>query len=347
MRSTAIDRRRFLLGGALASLFAASARAADARFVAACAAETGGYELRAFDAAGRMAWALPLPARGHGTAQAGARLAAFARRPGSWTLLVAAASGVQAARIAAPDGFAFNGHGAFGPDGRTLAATATGEEDESGWLLVFDGAAGWRLAAAWPTRGRDPHEVLRLGDVFVVANGGLPEGRPTRDLSDIDTSLAWLDARDGALLRLQSPPSELRRVSLRHMAAAKGRVFVAGQDQGPVGDGPPLLAVSDGRRLEYLQTPPLGGYCGSIAAAGDALCLTSPRAGRAVLLDVSDAAVRREFDMADVCGAAAAPGGGFLLTSGRGALRLTRADAPVGTPGLRWDNHAAILTAPV
>jgi hypothetical protein len=185
--------------------------------------------------------------------------------------------------------------------------------------------------------------VLHLGGKLVVANGGLPDGRPARDPDEVDTSLAWLDARDGALLSLQRPPDELRRVSLRHMTTADRRVFVVGQDQGQIADGLPLLAASDGRQLEYLQTPPLDGYCGSVASSGDALCVTSPRAGRAFVLGASAGVVRVRRDMADVCGVAATPGGGFLLTSGRGALRLTGSRAPIETPGLRWDNHAARL----
>jgi hypothetical protein len=290
-----------------------------------------------------MAWAVPLPSRGHGMACGPGRIALFARRPGDWALLVAAEDGVVRARIDAPQGLTFNGHGVFSADGRRLYATATRAEDDSGWLVAFDSAQGWwRAAAIWPTGGPDPHEVLRLGEALVVANGGLPDGRPARHAEEVETSLAWLDAGSGEMLRLQRPPEALRRVSLRHMTASGGRVFVVGQDQGPAADDLPLLAVADGRRLAYLATPPLGGYCGSVAGSDGALCLTSPRAGRAFVLDEAGTA-RFERDMADVCGVAAAPGGGFLLTGGRGELRLPDSDAALATPGLRWDNHAVRL----
>ena len=338
----AIDRRRFLLGSAAAPLLARPGRAAPALYAAACAEDADAYAFRAFDRAGRMAWAVPLPSRGHGMACSDGRVAIFARRPGSWALLVAAESGAVQARIEAPDGLTFNGHGAFSADGRRLFATATRAEDDSGWLVILEGQRAWRAAALWPTGGSDPHEVLRIGEALVVANGGLPDGRPARDPEEVETSLAWIDARRGDLTSLQRPPEALRRVSLRHITAMGGRVFVAGQDQGPVADGLPLLAISDGRDLAYRTTPPLGGYCGSVAASQGELCLTSPRAGRAFVLDRSGAP-RLEREMADVCGVAAVPGGGFLLSSGRGELRLARDDGAATTPGLRWDNHATRL----
>jgi hypothetical protein len=344
MRSMAIDRRQFLLGSAATALLARPVRADAPIYAAACADDSGGYALRAFDGDGRMAWARPLPSRGHGIACHGGRLAAFARRPGSWAILMAARDGAAQTQIEAPDGLTFNGHGAFSADGRRLFATATREEDDSGWLVALDGDAGWRAAATWPTGGSDPHELLRIGDKLVVANGGLPDGRPARDPDEVDTSLAWLDIRTGELLRLQRPPEGLRRVSLRHMTAIGGRIFVVGQDQGSAKDRLPLLAMSDGRRLLHIATPPLDGYCGSVAASDGALCVTSPRAGRAYVLDEAGN-VRSSCDMADVCGVAATADGGFLLTSGRGELRLARAAAAMATPGLRWDNHAAALSA--
>jgi hypothetical protein len=119
-------------------------------------------------------------------------------------------------------------------------------------------------------------------------------------------------------------------------------VFIVGQDQGAASDGLPLLAMSDGRRLVYLPTPPLDGYCGSVAASERELCVTSPRAGRAFVLGTSGEA-RASCEMADVCGVAATASGGFLLTSGRGDLRLARSARGAGVPGVRWDNHAIRL----
>ena len=337
----AIDRRRFLLGSALVPLLARSARAASPLFAATCAEDSGGYALRAFDAAGRMAWRVALPTRGHGMACGRGRLVAFARRPGDWALVLDAATGAERARIAAPDGLAFNGHGAFSADGRRLFATATRREDDSGWLIVLDAEGGWRPTGLWPSGGSDPHEVLRVGERLAVANGGLPEGEPARHADEVETSLAWLDARSGALLAVERPPESLRSVSLRHMAARDGRVFVVGQDQGPAHSGLPLLAVSRGDGLDYRATPSLDGYCGSVAAGAQALCVASPRAGLAYLLDETGAPSAR-FEMADVCAVAAAPGGGFLIASGRGRLRGP-GGAEVETPGLRWDNHAVPL----
>lgn len=340
MRSTAIDRRGFLLGAAALPL------ARRDLYLAACGMENGRYGLSAVTAAGDLVWSLAAPSRGHGLCLTPDRrlVALFARRPGDFVLLVAPQTGALEARVSPGQGLRFNGHGVFSADGTRFFATCTREDDDSGWIGVHARAHGWRAVAAWPTHGSDPHEILRLDDTLIVANGGLPGGKTPLDAGAVDTSLVALDARDGRLTEQARPPADLSAISLRHMTAIGRTVYIAGQDQEPGADSASLLAAWEGGALRYLATPDLDGYCGSVVANRGQLCLTSPKAGRAYLLSPG-AAPTKEIALVDVCGAAPDPAGGFVLTGGRGDVRRSSETTGIRVNGRRWDNHALLWQA--
>lgn len=336
----AIDRRGFLLGAAALPL------APRDLYLAACGMEGGQYGLSALTAAGDLVWTRPSPARGHGLCLSpDRRLAALcARRPGDFVLLVSPGTGAIEARVAPREGLRFNGHGVFSADGARFFATCTREEDDSGWISVHIRARQWRAVAAWPTHGGDPHEIVRLDDTLIVANGGLPGGKTPPDADDVETSLVAIDARDGRLTAQARPPAALGTVSLRHMIAIGRTVYIAGQEQEMGADSATLLAAWEGGALRYFATPDLDGYCGSIAAQGGQLCLTSPKAGRAYLMMPGEAPTA-ELALVDVCGAAPDPVGGFVLTGGRGDVRRSRDNGGLRVNGRRWDNHAILWQA--
>ncbi len=337
--------RRALLAGLGAASLARPALGAGADELLAMRDDTAGrhYATR-FDAKGRIAFDLPLPARGHGIALSADRrtAVAVARRPGHFLILFDPATGKPGAAIESAEGFFFCGHAVLSADGRRLYATETRAEDASGFIGVYDVRDAWRRVAAWPTEGGDPHELLLDGDTLVVANGGfgLDEG------AGIDPSMVRLDARDGRLLEQALPPDELSQVSLRHIALADGAVFVAGQYAGPSGDRPPLVARWDRDGLRFLDlgtasTAALANYCGSIAASRDGkrLCVASPRGNRAIVF-TPDGQMLGQTALVDGCGVAALDDGSFLLTSGRGGLRRTDGTVETTVAGARWDNHA-------
>ncbi len=333
----AIDRRGFLLGAAALPL------APRDLYLAACGLDGGQYGLSALTAAGDLVWTRTAPARGHGLCLSpDRRLAALcARRPGDFVLFVSPSSGSVEARVTPHAGLRFNGHGVFSADGTRFFATCTRDADDSGWIGVHARAQHWRAVAAWPTHGGDPHEILRLGDALIVANGGLPGGKTPVDAGEVETSLVAIDARDGRLTTQARPPMDLRTISLRHMIAIDRTVYVAGQEQEAGADSTTLLAAWEGGALRYFATPDLDGYCGSIVAQGGQLCLTSPKAGRAYLLSPGEAPAA-EIALVDVCGAAPDPVGGFVLTGGRGDVRRSRETAGIRVNGRRWDNHAIL-----
>lgn len=342
----AIDRRTFVLGAALLPMAAGAVRAgAGSVFAGTRGARGGGFALSAFQAGGRRLWDLDLPARGHGLGLApdGARLVLMARRPGNYGLIVSAATGAVEATLRPAEGYRFNGHAVFAPDGRHLFATATRVDNDGGWLLVFRDAGGWEAVDAWSTHGTDPHELLWVDGGLVVANGGLPDGKTPLDVHEVETSLAVVDSRTGRLRRQVRPPAGLRSISLRHLAEISGKVFAAGQEQGRERGLLPLLAAFDGRSLTYFPPLSLAGYCGSVAASGDRVCVTSPVSGQALVLDARNGRVTQTIEIADVCGAAADRSDCFMLTGGRGDIRRTDEDTSARSEDARWDNHLLAL----
>lgn len=305
----------------------------------------GRHFVTRFDAEGRVAFDLTLPARGHGTALTADRSAAVAvaRRPGHFLILFDPVTGKRDTAIESAPGFFFCGHAVFSQNGRLIYAAETRAEDAAGFIGVYDTRDAWRRVAAWPTEGGDPHELLLDGDTLVVANGGfgLDEG------AGIDPSMVRLDARDGRVLEQVLPPDEFSQVSLRHIALADGAVFVAGQYAGPSGDRPPLVARWDRGSLRFLDlgsapTAALANYCGSIATSldGRRLCVASPRGNRAIVF-TPEGRVLGQTTLVDGCGVAPLADGSFLITSGRGALRSTGGRQETQVADARWDNHAA------
>lgn len=372
MPMTATDRRHFLLAaGASAALAGLSrpGRAAPApapRFAVTAATADRGYALCLLDAEGRIGRQEALPGRGHGFAWHGAsgRLVAFARRPGTFAVMLAPGDGT-ALRFACAPGRHFYGHGLFSADGRLLYACENAYETATGVIGVYDAAAGFARLGEIETNGIGPHQVdwLPGGRTMVVANGGIethPDyGRTKLNIATMEPSVALLDAAGGRILAQDALPPALHRLSLRHLAVdGRGIAWIGGQYEGPQTDLPPLLARFDpaGGRLSSLAMPPaLAGryrnYIGSVTASADGrlIATSGPRGSLATLWDAATGQPLASHAIEDVCGLAAW-GAGFLATGGTGdlvrlaaggATPIARLAPPGRTP--RWDNHALAL----
>ena len=94
-------------------------------YLAAAGLPGGEYCLIGLTAAGGECFRLPLPDRGHAAAAHPERpeAVAFARRPGTFALVIDCAEGREVARLHSPEGRHFFGHGAFTPDGGLLFTT--------------------------------------------------------------------------------------------------------------------------------------------------------------------------------------------------------------------------------
>jgi hypothetical protein len=127
-------RRAFLAG--LAATLAPRPTWAEVGSPAFLAAARAGqdYVLHGLTETGDSLFSLPLPARGHAAAAHPtlALAVAFARRPGTFALVIDCLRGTTAARLTPPEGRQFNGHGVFSADGALLMTSEVAAETSDG-----------------------------------------------------------------------------------------------------------------------------------------------------------------------------------------------------------------------
>lgn len=359
-------RRSFLRGAALAAASGALPRLswADAgapAYLAAAGTRTGAHVLCGLSSQGGVRFRIPLPGRGHAAAAhpAEPQAVAFARRPGTFALVIDCALGAVRARLEAPIGRHFCGHGAFSADGRRLFTAENDFEAGLGFVGVWDAGDGYRRIGEMASGGVGPHELLYDGAArrLIVANGGIrthpDSGKAKLNLPTMRPNLAYLDADTGAALSVVEPPEALRQGSLRHLAvSADGLVAVGAQWEGDPAAAAPLLALHrfGDTALRFIAPPAeelrrMRGYAGSVAIASDAavIALTGPRGGRVQLYSEQDGFLG-VWPRGDICGVA--PGqGGFLATDGGGGVaRVTPSGfTPIRAHDLFWDNHLVWL----
>jgi len=365
-----IDRRSLLLGSCGGILATASpvlvASPAHTLHAAARRAKDGTYSAAIFTSDGRDVRAVALPERGHDITVCAVtrRCVAFARRPGNFAI---AFSGD---RTEAPITFTtvadrhFYGHGVFSRDGRLLYATENDFEGARGIIGIYDATAAFRRIGEFATHGVGPHDLplLREQSVLVIANGGLREhpdiGRGRRVLNPgaIETSIAYIDLRNGELLELHRL-GKPGRLSLRHLDVGRDDIVVVGaQVDGPAHQGHALIYKH--RRQEMLRTlifpndlaARMAGYVSSVAVdkSGDVAAITSSRGSLVSLIDIASGDLLRTQPCTDTSGVSAtsAPRE-FLITSGRGTVATVSQEEglhmAVASPW-EWDNHAVIVS---
>lgn len=341
-------------GGALLPLVpsALSARSvADGSplFLTAATRRGGRHGAAVLDADGELVGEFALPGRGHGAAVRPVKGEAviFARRPGTFALVLDPATASRHRLIAARDNRHFYGHGCFSRDGGVLFATENDFEGERGIIGLYDAQDGYRRIGEFPSHGIGPHEMALMpdGKTLVVANGGIlthPDApRMKLNLSEMTPSITLLDAASGELLAEFKPPPELHQLSLRHLdVRADGRIVAVAQWEGSRLEQPPLIALLErdaGLRLIAAPskiTPGMRNYCGSVAFSGNGqrFAVSSPRGGLITIWD-GDGRYLEALEIEDGCGLAPRDDG-FLLTSGQGVVTS-------GTPSVRR-THAAV-----
>ncbi len=355
-----MQRRRFL-SAMVASAGLPSlgwAAAGDPAYLAAARTASGAFELFLLDEDGEDIFSIPLPDRGHAAAAhpVMAEAVAFARRPGTFALVIDCLRGKLIKRLEAPEGRHFYGHGVFVAGGDILCTPENAYETGEGRIGLWSRSEGWRRVGELPSHGIGPHDIRRLAnDVLVVANGGIlthpARGREKLNIDVMRPNLTYMTASGEALDQVALPP-ELHKNSIRHLALGDdGTVAFAMQWQGDVSDGVPLLGLHrrDGgltiAEMPLTEAIAMQGYAGSVAFSGDStrVAITSPRGGRVQVFDRSGnhlETVRR----ADVCGAAPSAKG-FLLSDGMGGLLElgTELNALGLRNGRAWDNHLVSL----
>ncbi|MGB0901671.1 DUF1513 domain-containing protein [Halocynthiibacter sp.] len=355
MKST----RRGFLTGLLAAGAVPSATWADAgnpTWLSAARNRDGNYVLAGLASDDSQRFSIALPGRGHAATAHPTRpeAIAFARRPGTFALVIDCAAGREIARLEAPDGRHFYGHGVFSKDGNLLFTPENDYDNGVGIIGVWDRAAHWARVGEFSSGGTGPHEIIRLPDqdILVVANGGIethPDtGRAKLNIPDMRPNLSYLSTTGQILDQVEPEETEYMN-SLRHLAVrADGLVACALQWQGERFAAPPLLALHrQGEALNFAQATEaqhqqMHGYGGSVSFSGDGsqIAVTSPRGGVLQVFD-ADGAFYHQHHLPDVCGVAPDRQGGFLVTAGTGDIaRVQGTDLQiVSRHGVQWDNH--------
>ncbi|RBW58700.1 DUF1513 domain-containing protein [Ruegeria sp. A3M17] len=357
------NRRRFLAGLAAASLAPMRGWSAVGApdYLAAALFPDGTYRLAGIDAGGDILFSLPLPARGHAAAAHPhhAQAVAFARRPGTFAIIIDCATGTQTALLEAPKDRHFYGHGVFSTDGTRLFTTENNYETGEGVIGVWDTDSYARLGE-FASGGVGPHDMRLMPDgrTLVVANGGIethPEtGRTKLNLPVMQPRLSYLD-QNGRVLEQVELPQALHKNSIRHLAVrSDSLVGFAMQWQGDTSQHPPLLGLHRrGENPRLLSAPDayqstLQGYAGSIAFSGDGetVAITCPRGNALHRFRVADGQLDGIFPYEDVCGLGTAPNG-FVFTTGTGVIgNVTTSKTRISARlDCQWDNHLIPIRA--
>lgn len=357
------SRRRFLAGFIAAGFAPAPtwAEAGSPRYISAARKPDLTYALVGLTQSAKIAFEIPLPARGHAAAAHPYRSEAvtFARRPGTYALVVDCTSGVPIAQLTAPTGRHFYGHGTFSGDGVRLFTTENDFERAIGIVGVWDASDGYTRIGEFRSGGVGPHDIRLMpdGNTLVVANGGIEthpdSGRAKLNISTMRPNLAFLDL-EGTVLEITQLSAELSKNSIRHLAiSADGGVAFAMQWQGDAFEHPPLIGVrkSDGSvallEADLASQSQMQGYAGSIAMDNRRrVATTSPRGGLCQVFDAEAGHLLKNIALADVCGVAVSDDG-FAVTTGLGlvSMNVVASDQNASRFDLQWDNHLVEIKA--
>lgn len=360
-----IDRRTFLKScgaafvASLNPLRQAALANSEALFVSACMKAGGGFAVGLFTENGTILHLEDCPARAHDATvcPVSGRIAVFARRPGTFAMILDPSRRQPPATIVSAPGRHFFGHGVFAHDGRLLYATENDFDEARGLVGIYDATDGFRRLGEFETHGVGPHEILMApdGQTLAIANGGIethPDfGRAKLNLDSMEPSIVFIDRRTGTLRERHTCEPRWRQLSLRHMSFdRRGDLWFGCQYQGPESDQPPLIGKiggDAGLRLLDLPGPQqraMKNYVGSVASSrdGEHIAVSAPHGNLIVIVDTAGR-VMRTFALTDGCGLVA-QGDGFLATSGEGQIvALDDPDRAVAT-NVHWDNHIVRAT---
>ncbi len=353
--------RRYFLGGLLASGLVPKPTWADAgapAYLAAAAKPDGSFALCGITDGFDIAFEITLPSRGHAAAAHPTRpeAVAFARRPGTYALVIDCVTGNQKARLSSPEGRHFYGHGVFSQDGNWLFTTENDYEVGRGLIGIWDVPNGYKRAGEFSSGGIGPHDIKRLPDTdtLVVANGGIdthPEsGRAKLNIPTMQPNLSYITA--GKISESMSLSSKMHKNSIRHLAVSEnGDVAFGMQWQGEAEVTSLVGLHRMGAEAILFEAPKqqvraMNGYIGSIAFAKDAktIAVTSPRGGLIQTFNTLSHTIVASSAITDVCGVAPHDRG-YAITSGTGQIGnlIGRHQNLKKSAAYQWDNHLILI----
>lgn len=353
--------RRAFLASLLASGAAPRlgwAAAGNPAYLAAARTADGSFALHGLDKDGQSLFHIPLPARGHAGAGHPTRAEAvgFARRPGTFALVIDCATGALRHRLTPAEGRHFNGHGCYAMNGAWLLTAEQYSDTSAGAIGVWDVEAGYRRIGEYASGGTGPHDLRLMpdGQTLAVANGGIatdPSDRRKLNIATMRPNLSYLNLAGEVVDQIELAP-DLHHNSIRHLALrSDGLLAFAMQWEGEEGAAPPLLGLHRRGAAPILASAPLAdeiamqGYAGSVAFSGDGteVAITSPRGGRLHRFS-AEGVFAGPVSRADVCGLAPRATGFFLSDGLGGLLALQGGHTRALSQGaLAWDNHIVWL----
>ena len=320
------------------------------------------YFFSALNYTGKEKFRVHLPTRGHGSARRPNtnEVAVFSRSPGRYILVIDISNGEKLTQIKSIEGRHFYGHGVFSPNGQILYVTENEYDSGNGLIGMYDTNDNYRLIDTISAHGIGPHaiEILSDGMTLVVANGGIlthPDtGRVKLNLSELDSSLTYIEVPSGKLLFQKRLDEKLKLMSIRHLAVGPGgNISLAMQYQGPRNHLLPLVGIQQGSGPIQLLTAPekiaykMRNYCGSISfnAKGNLIGVSSPRGGIITFWSFPEKRFFSYLEVLDGCGIAAEDNtDNFLITNGLGEFlnyspERDQADYQFLSKETQWDNH--------
>jgi hypothetical protein len=280
---------------------------------------------------------------------------AVARRADRWALVIDPEAVRDPVAAIPAEGHSFSGHVAVSPDGGSAAFVEIRDSDGAGFLSIRDTSAAWRERSRASTGGVGPHMIVWMdARAIAVANGGYQDiGAVTSPDGRIHASLAIVDPVIGRPTATADTVRDYSDYSLRHLANSSAGLVVALQRRGTSPAETPPVALWRGNELEPMNGPaaqddPLTFYCSDVAVAGDAVIVTSSRAGAVGAWRLSQrkwlagfaqkAAGALAVDANGTCHVAAEDGSFLRVTCDPAPAIVERHQAPFG-----WDNHGAFL----
>lgn len=315
---TLFDRRSFLLGAG--SLFYSSLNtcaedklfSSKALFASCIKRPDGSFGAVLLDENYSIIDDIKLPQRGHDVVfnPVSEDLVIFARRPGNFAIVVGVKNRTKPIYITAPKNRHFYGHGVFSNDGKLLYASENDFENAVGKIGIYDVTNGFNRIGEFESFGVGPHEIILLGDghTLVVANGGIethPDfGRAKLNLATMQSSLVFMDVRDGRLLERYETPSRVQKLSIRHMVSnGEKSIVFGGQYQSKSINSVPLMGNCIlGEGLNFWDIEPkllnqFENYTGSLAITKDksSVAISSPKGGIIGIFEASNGKLQKRI----------------------------------------------------
>lgn len=310
-----LDRRQFLAGAG--SLFLSTLNSyaeekidkTDALLASCIRHKDGGFGAVLLDHNFKPIKHISLPDRGHDIVFSPTtnKAVAFARRPGNFAVIFDTTHAYEPSIITAPIGRHFYGHGVFSANGKLLYASENDYDNAIGKIGIYNASSKFKRIGEFDSFGVGPHEILLLNDskTLVIANGGIethPDfGRAKLNLATMQSSIAFIDNRNGSLIERHSLPNTAQKLSLRHMTQITNDAIVfGGQYQGPKQNRPQLIGackLGEGLKFWELAKQDLAmfaNYTGSIAIdrEQEQVAISSPTGGVIGIFDAHDGAMR-------------------------------------------------------